>query len=130
MMDSRCSIDFDDLLDCNKSLAASTEEILLSDDDTIVAEQEHIWNEAKSLTGRLSASVVVLQASGAELNEISSSEKDFLRSIDDIQKLLIFTLQDYCKLEILPGSSEFGRRLMRFQSEVLFIRDGCEEGEV
>ncbi|KAL1491598.1 hypothetical protein ABEB36_012170 [Hypothenemus hampei] len=47
-MDRR-SLDFDSLLDCYENdISASTEEILWSDDETIVAEQEHIWNEGTS----------------------------------------------------------------------------------
>lgn len=38
------SIDFDSLMECN-SIAASTEEILWSDDDTIVADQEVLWQD-------------------------------------------------------------------------------------
>lgn len=47
-MEFRRSLDFDSFLDC-KSIAASTEEILWSDDDTIIAEQEVIWNEGNIL---------------------------------------------------------------------------------
>lgn len=47
-MEFRRSLDFDSFMDC-KSIAASTEEILWSDDDTIVAEQEVIWNEGNIL---------------------------------------------------------------------------------
>lgn len=42
----RRSIDFDLFLE-SQSLAASTEEILWSDDDTIIAEQEITWNKGK-----------------------------------------------------------------------------------
>lgn len=42
------STDFDTIMDC-ESIAASTEEILWSDDDTIVAEQEHVWHEGKKI---------------------------------------------------------------------------------
>lgn len=38
------SLDFDSLMECD-SIAASTEEILWSDDDTIVADQEVLWQE-------------------------------------------------------------------------------------
>lgn len=38
------SLDFDSLMECD-SIAASTEEILWSDDDTIVADQEVLWEE-------------------------------------------------------------------------------------
>lgn len=48
-MDFRRSINFDSLMEC-KSIAASTEEILWSDDDTIIAEQEMIWNEGRKLS--------------------------------------------------------------------------------
>lgn len=43
-MEFRHSLDFDSFMEC-KSIAASTEEILWSDDDTIIAEQEVVWNE-------------------------------------------------------------------------------------
>lgn len=45
-MEFRRSLDFDSFMEC-KSIAASTEEILWSDDDTIIAEQEVAWNEGK-----------------------------------------------------------------------------------
>lgn len=46
-MDFRRSLDFDSIiLDCN-NLSTSSEEIMWSDDETIVAEQEQIWNEGK-----------------------------------------------------------------------------------
>lgn len=45
-MDFRQSIDFDTFMECN-SIAASTEEILWSDDETIIAEQEVVWNEGR-----------------------------------------------------------------------------------
>lgn len=45
-MDFRRSLDFDSILDCNH-LSTSSEEIMWSDDETIVAEQEQIWNEGK-----------------------------------------------------------------------------------
>lgn len=48
-MDSlRASMDFDSLMDCH-SIAASTEEILWSDDDTIVPEQEQIWHNGEKV---------------------------------------------------------------------------------
>lgn len=47
-MEFRRSLDFDSFMEC-KSIAASTEEILWSDDDTIIAEQEVIWNEGNIL---------------------------------------------------------------------------------
>lgn len=43
---SRASIDFDNFMEC-QSIAASTDEILWSDDETIIAEQEAVWNEGK-----------------------------------------------------------------------------------
>ncbi|XP_028135777.1 protein TANC2 isoform X4 [Diabrotica virgifera virgifera] len=48
----RRSIDFDMLSECH-SLAASTEEILWSDDDTIIAEQEATWNKDLAAIRRL-----------------------------------------------------------------------------
>lgn len=45
-MDIRVSIDFDNFMEC-ESIAASTDEILWSDDETIIAEQEAVWNEGK-----------------------------------------------------------------------------------
>lgn len=45
-MEFRRSLDFDSFMEC-KSIAASTEEILWSDDDTIIAEQEVVWNEGQ-----------------------------------------------------------------------------------
>lgn len=45
-MDFRRSLDFDSILDYN-NLSTSSEEIMWSDDETIVAEQEQIWNEGK-----------------------------------------------------------------------------------
>lgn len=42
----RSSVNFDIYMDCD-SIAASTEEILWSDDDTVVAEQELVWQEGK-----------------------------------------------------------------------------------
>lgn len=39
------SLDFD-YTECN-SIAASTDEIIWSDDDTIVADQETLWEEGK-----------------------------------------------------------------------------------
>lgn len=47
-MGFRASIDFDSLMEC-ESIAASTEEILWSDDDTVVADQELVWKEGKLL---------------------------------------------------------------------------------
>lgn len=40
------SLDFNTLMDCD-SIAASTEEIIWSDDDTIVADQEVLWEEGE-----------------------------------------------------------------------------------
>ncbi|XP_018576383.1 protein TANC2 isoform X3 [Anoplophora glabripennis] len=51
-MDFRQSIDFDSFMECN-SIAASTEEILWSDDETIIAEQEVVWNEDLAAIRRL-----------------------------------------------------------------------------
>ncbi|XP_057656321.1 protein TANC2 isoform X2 [Diorhabda carinulata] len=48
----RKSIDFDMFSEC-ESLAASTEEILWSDDDTIIAEQEITWNKDLAAIRRL-----------------------------------------------------------------------------
>ncbi|KAJ3650774.1 hypothetical protein Zmor_016854 [Zophobas morio] len=45
-MATRESMDFDSFMDC-ESIAASTEEILWSDDETIIAEQESIWHQGK-----------------------------------------------------------------------------------
>lgn len=45
MMNFRRSLDFDTILECDSIAAGSSDEMLWSDDDTIVAEQEHIWNE-------------------------------------------------------------------------------------
>lgn len=45
-MEMNNSMDFDSLMDC-KSIAASTEEILWSDDDTIIADQEQVWHDGK-----------------------------------------------------------------------------------
>lgn len=45
-MGFRGSVDLDSLMEC-ESIAASTEEIIWSDDDTIVADQELIWQEGK-----------------------------------------------------------------------------------
>lgn len=42
----RKSMDFDSFMECD-SIAASTEEILWSDDETIIAEQEMVWHEGK-----------------------------------------------------------------------------------
>ncbi|KYB28478.1 hypothetical protein TcasGA2_TC032540 [Tribolium castaneum] len=44
-MAMRESMEFDSFMDCD-SIAASTEEILWSDDETIIAEQENIWHQA------------------------------------------------------------------------------------
>lgn len=43
----RESMEFDSFMDCD-SIAASTEEILWSDDETIIAEQENIWHQGKA----------------------------------------------------------------------------------
>lgn len=51
-MDFRQSIDFDSFME-SESIAASTEEILWSDDDTIIAEQEVVWNEGNSQNNQL-----------------------------------------------------------------------------
>lgn len=45
-MDFRRSLDFETVFEYD-NLSDSTEEILWSDDETIVAEQEHIWNEGR-----------------------------------------------------------------------------------
>jgi hypothetical protein len=50
MMTTRASMDFDSFMDCD-SIAASTEEILWSDDETIIAEQENIWHKGESKCG-------------------------------------------------------------------------------
>lgn len=41
------SLDFD-YTECN-SIAASTDEIIWSDDDTIVADQEIVWQDGKTI---------------------------------------------------------------------------------
>lgn len=40
-------MDFNHLMECN-NIAASTEEILWSDDETIIADQELIWQEGET----------------------------------------------------------------------------------
>ncbi|XP_068912887.1 protein TANC2 isoform X2 [Tenebrio molitor] len=52
MMTTRASMDFDSFMDCD-SIAASTEEILWSDDETIIAEQENIWHKDLAAIRRL-----------------------------------------------------------------------------
>lgn len=39
-------MDFDSFMEC-ESLAASTDEILWSDDETIIADQEVVWHEGR-----------------------------------------------------------------------------------
>lgn len=47
MAECRRRLDFGSYMDC-ASLAASTDEILWSDDETIIAEQEVLWKEGKN----------------------------------------------------------------------------------
>ncbi|XP_015833767.1 protein TANC2 isoform X2 [Tribolium castaneum] len=51
-MAMRESMEFDSFMDCD-SIAASTEEILWSDDETIIAEQENIWHQDLAAIRRL-----------------------------------------------------------------------------